>query len=100
MLGLLAVATLPVAVVATRYSASYDLVHAGFSIPVALALGIGAIVLARRARRVAALAVTRPESGGRARVGRGLGIAGIAIAASGTVALVVYGVLTYLGEHG
>ncbi len=96
---MLSVATLPVAVTATRYSGSYDLLHAGFAIPVGVALGIGAIVLARRARRRASLEVSRTPAGGAARAGRGLGILGVAMAASATVALAVYGILTYLGDR-
>ena len=51
VLGLLATLTLPVAVVATRYSASYDLLHAAFAIPLAAALGIAAIGIANPAWR-------------------------------------------------
>jgi hypothetical protein len=91
--GLLSALTLPVAVVATRYSDSYDLLHAGFAIPVALVLGIGAIVLARRARALdrASLGTTRWARV--ARVGRLLGILGICVAASATIAVAVYEVL-------
>ena len=49
--GLLSAATMPVAIVATRYSGRYELLHAGFAIPVAIALGILAIWLARGALR-------------------------------------------------
>lgn len=99
-LGVLAVATLPVAVFATRYSESYDLLHAGFAIPVALALGAGAVIGARRARRRQALSLRGEDAVRGATLAWGLGVAGIALAASATVALAVYGVLTYLGERG
>ena len=101
LLGLLSLATLPVAVFATRYSGSYDLLHAAFSIPLALAFGIGALVGVRRARRAQALSL-RPEGGELRGLGLAwaLGVAGIALASSATVALAVYGVLTYLGEQG
>ena len=50
VLGVLSTATMPVAIVGTRYSGSYDLLHAGFAIPIAVVLGAAAIVVARRAR--------------------------------------------------
>jgi hypothetical protein len=100
LLGVLAVAALPVAVFATRYSESYDLLHAGFAIPLGLALGIAAVLAARRARRRQALSLREAEAVRGAGLGWALGVAGIAVAASATVALAVYGVLTYLGERG
>ncbi len=92
-LGVLATLTLPVAVGATRYSDSYDLLHAGFAVPVAAALGIAAVVLARRA--IDLDRATLGRSGGRkaARAGRILGIIGLCLAASATISLAVYGVL-------
>ena len=42
VVGLLSVVTLPVAVAATRWSARYDLLHAGLAIPLGAGLGIGA----------------------------------------------------------
>lgn len=98
---MLATATLPAAVFATRYSGSYDLLHAGFAIPLALAFGIGALLGVRRARRMQSLSL-RPEAGETRGLGLAwaLGVAGIALASSATVALAVYGVLTYLGERG
>jgi hypothetical protein len=99
-LGVLAVAALPLAVFATRYSESYDLLHAGFAIPLAVVLGVGAVIGARRARRRQALSLRGEEAIRGAALAWGLGVAGIALAASAAVALVVYGVLTYLGERG
>jgi hypothetical protein len=98
VLGVLAVATIPIAVVATRFSDSYDLLHAGFAIPVALGLGWAAVVSARRVR--ARDDVTLGRTGGRtaATAGRLLGIVGICIACSGLIALAVYAVLTYVGS--
>ena len=93
VLGGLATVTLPLAIVATRYSDSYDLLHAGFAIPLAAGLGIAAVVLARRAR---ALEQTTLSGGGTSkagRLGRLLGIAGLCIAASATIAVAVYELL-------
>jgi hypothetical protein len=96
VLGLLAVAAMPVAVTTTRYSGSYDLLHAGLAVPVCLGLGIAAVVLARRAR--ARSSATLGSSRGRrsASLARLLGILAICIACSCLIALAVYGVLTYL----
>ena len=99
VLGVLAVATMPAAILATRYSESYDLLHAGFAIPLGLVLGALSIVLARRALRHDDLRLGRAGGRGTARIGRALGVLGIALAATGLVSLAVYGLLTYLGER-
>jgi len=97
--GLLSVATMPVAIVATRYSESYELLHAGFAIPVAVVLGILSIWLARGALRHDDARLGRAGGRRAARFGRALGVLGIALAATGLVAVAVYGLLTYLGER-
>jgi hypothetical protein len=96
--GVLAIATIPVAVTLTRYSASYDLLHAGFAIPLGIAFGAAAIAQARRVR--SREAATLGRAGGRrlALVGRLLGIIGICIACSALIALAVYGLLVYSGR--
>ena len=98
-LGLLSAATMPVAILATRYSGSYDLLHAGFAIPVAVVLGFVALRLARGALRHDDVRLGRAGGRGLATVGRALAVLGISLAATGLVALVVYGLLTYLGER-
>ena len=97
--GVLAAATMPLAILATRYSGSYELLHAVFAIPVAVALGILAIWLARGALRHDDARLGRAGGRGAARLGRALGVLGIALASTGLVALAVYGLLTYLGER-
>lgn len=97
--GVLSAATLPVAIVATRYSESYDLLHAGFSIPVAVVLGAVAIALSRKALRHDDARLGRAGGRRSARAGWALGVLGIAFAATALVALGVYGLLTYLGER-
>ena len=97
--GVLSAATMPVAILATRYSASYELLHSGFAIPVGVALGILAIWLARGALRHDDARLGRAGGRRAARLGRALGVLGIALAATGLVALAVYGLLTYLGER-
>lgn len=97
--GLLALATMPVAIVATRYSETYELLHAGFAIPVGVALGIASIWLGRGALRHDDARLGRAGGRRAARVGRALGVLGIALASTALVALAVYGLLTYLGER-
>jgi hypothetical protein len=99
VLGLLAAATMPVAIVATRYSESYELVHASFAIPLAVLLGVAAIRLGRGALRHDDVRLGRAGGRREARVGRALGVLGLALAATALVALAVYGLLTYLGER-
>jgi hypothetical protein len=99
VLGLLSAATMPVAILATRYSESYDLLHAGFAIPVAVVLGFIALRLARGALRHDDVRLGRAGGRGLATAGRALAVLGISLAATGLVALAVYGLLTYLGER-
>ena len=96
--GVASVATLPLAVYATRFSGSYSLLHAGFAIPIAVALGVAAVALSRRSRRRAAVSLAGRRDGV-ATVGHVLGIVGLCIAASALVALGVYGLLEYVGSR-
>jgi hypothetical protein len=94
--GLASVATLPVAVYLTRFSDAYELLDAAFAIPLGAGLGLLAVALAKRARRLSALRLGR----GRAAVavaGRLLGIVGVCIALAALVAVAVYGLLEYAG---
>ena len=97
--GLASVATLPLAVYLTRYSESYELLHAGFAIPLAAALGVLALGLSRRARVRNALRLGQSESDRIASVGRVLGFLGICMALAALVSLGVYGLLEYVGSR-
>ena len=99
VLGVLATATMPLAILATRYSGSYELLHAGVAIPVAVLLGAFAIGLARGALRLDDMRLGRAGGRRTARLGRALGVLGISLGATCAVALAVYGILTYLGER-
>jgi hypothetical protein len=99
LIGLLATATMPLAIIATRYSESYELLDAGFAIPVAVVLGALAIGLGRGALRHDDMRLGRAGGRAAARLGRALGVLGIALASTCAVALAVYGILTYLGER-
>jgi hypothetical protein len=96
--GLASIATLPVAVYLTRFSDSYDLLQAGFAIPLAAALAFVALSLSRRARRRSALTLGGGGEGP-ARVGHVLGVIGLCIAAAAVVSLGVYGLLEYVGSR-
>jgi hypothetical protein len=96
VVGLLSIAALPLAVAATRWSERYELLHAAVGIPLGLVLGIGAVLLARRARARHERTLGRAGGLRAAAWGWAFGIAGIAIAAAGLVALGVYGLLRYL----
>jgi hypothetical protein len=97
--GLASVATLPVAIYVTRFSGEYELLHAGFAIPLAAVLGFVALVLAGRSRTRSVLSLSDARAPGLARVGRVLGILGLCIAAAAVVSLVVYGLLEYVGSR-
>lgn len=96
--GLASCATLPLAVYATRFSDSYDLLHAGFAIPVVIAFALVALSLARRARTRTRVSLSS-SGGGVATAGRVLGVIGLCMAASALVALAVYGLLEYVGSR-
>ena len=98
--GLASVATLPVAIYLTRFSGEYELLHAGFAIPLVAALGLLALALARRSRTRAALSLSAARTSVLARIGRVLGIVGLCVAAAAVVSLVVYGLLEYVGSRG
>ena len=97
--GVASCVTLPLAVFLTRFSDSYELLHAGFVIPLIAALGIAALALARRARIRARISLSSGAGGGVATAGRVLGVIGLCIAAAALVALGVYGLLEYVGSR-
>ena len=97
--GLGSVLALPTAVYLTRFSGSYELLHAGFAIPVAAALGLVALALARRARLRSSVSLAAESGRGLTTAGRVLGVVGLCMAASALVALGVYGLLEYVGSR-
>jgi hypothetical protein len=99
ILGLASVVTLPVAIYVTRFSGSYDLLHAGFAIPIAAVLGFAALALSRSARRRTSVSLAGGSGQGAATAGRVLGILGLCLAASALVALGVYALLEYVGSR-
>jgi hypothetical protein len=98
--GLASSLTLPLAVYLTRFSDSYELLHAGFAIPIGAALGFVAVALARSARRRSAMSLGGAgEKRALATSGHVLGVVGLCLAASALIALGVYGLLEYVGSR-
>ena len=98
LFGLLSLATLPVAIAATRWSRAYELLDAGFAIPVALLLGALAVSLARRARRGSALSLGPVPGRRSAKLGRVLGMAGFLLGVTAAMAVGVYFVLSTVAD--
>jgi hypothetical protein len=98
LFGLLSLATLPAAILATGRSREYELLDAGLAIPVALLFGGLAVVLARRARRGHALTLGRAPGARSARVGRVLGMLGFLLGVTAAMAVGVYFVLASVAD--
>jgi len=98
VVGILAVLTLPGAVVLARQTAGIDLLSAAWAVPVAALLGIAALLLARGARGKIRWSLEQAGGRGRARAGVILGVAGICLALSSSIAVGVYELLLRL-EH-
>ena len=97
LLGLLATAAIPAAVVYADRSPSVELIWAGAAVPVAALLGLAAMGAARAGRRRAQLTLRR--SGARtAVVGRFLDLFGLLFAGTGAISLIVYAILSWRGR--
>lgn len=93
LLGLLAVAALPIGVEITREAKTLELIDAAAAIPVAALAGIASILLARGARRRVERTIGRVGGERLAVLGRVLGVLGVCLAVAGAVAIGVYEVL-------
>jgi hypothetical protein len=93
--GLLAVAALPAGVALAQVSGRVKLLQASAAIPVAAVLGLAALLLARRALRRSQRTLGRAGGEGAARAGRILGVLGLCVAASGTIAVAFYEFLVH-----
>jgi hypothetical protein len=95
VLGVLATAAIPVAILVTEQRADLRLLHAGFAVPVAFVLGVAGVRLARRARK--RLQRTLGRAGGvvPARLGRVLSWLGVYLALIGAISLLVYAIEYY-----
>lgn len=99
LIGLLGVAVLPAAIVASRWSPQeYELLHAAFAIPLAVVLGVLAILLARKSRSRLGPTLGRPSGERTTRLGRLLGIATIVLALTAAGSVAVYAVLSLVAD--
>jgi hypothetical protein len=88
--GLAGVAAIPAAIAVAQLSRRFELLEAWVGIPIAAALGIAALLLARSARERLRRTIGRVGGERTARIGRILGRLAVAMAISGTIAVVVY----------
>ena len=98
LVGLLAIATVPLAIAASRYFDELTLVRSCASAALAALLGVFAIVLARRGRETAQRTLGRSGGEGTARVGKWLGVLALWIAATTGLALAFYALLTLFAD--
>ncbi len=97
LLGLLATAAIPAAVLYADRNPGVELIWAGAAVPVAALLGLVALGAARAGRRRSDLTLRR--RGARAAVlGRFLGLFGLLFAGSGGISLAVYAILSWRGR--
>ena len=98
LVGVLAVATMPVAIFVARHVERYQLLDAAFAIPLGMALGVSAVALARRGRL--RIERTLGRAGGRraASVGRLLGLLGFCLATTAAISVGTYALLTILAD--
>jgi cytochrome c biogenesis factor len=92
--GLLSLAALPAAIVATRWSKAYELIDSAAAIPVAILLGIVAILLARRVRTRGLRTLSGVRGSRPARLGRVLGVTGLLLGVTGAMSVGVFLILS------
>jgi hypothetical protein len=95
--GVLSIAVLPVAIAATRWSDTYELLHAAYAIPFAAILGALAVALASRARSRLAPTLGHAKGTRTARLGRVLGLIGFLLAVTAAGSVGVYALLSAVG---
>ena len=98
LVGLLSIAVLPTAIVATGWSDRYELLHAAAAIPVGALLGLLAWALARRARSRLAPTLGHPRGTRTARLGRLLGLLGFLLALTAAGSVGVYELLSLVAD--
>jgi hypothetical protein len=98
VVGLFAVAIVPLAIAASRFFDELTLVQSCASAGAAALLGLFAIALARRGRETAQRTLGRSGGEGAARVGRWLGVIALWIAATTGLAVAFYALLTLFAD--
>ena len=96
VLGSVAVATVPGAVVLTQHSGRLVLLDAAWSIPFGFAVGVAALLLARGAGTTLSLTLERSGGTRRIRAAKILAVAGICVALSASIAIGFYELLVRL----
>lgn len=96
LLGLLAVAAVPVAIELTRKLPGVALIDAEWAIPVGFAAGVAALLFVRGARGTIARRLGRVAGKRRVRTARILAVAGICVAVSSGIAVGFYELLLRL----
>jgi hypothetical protein len=95
LVGLLAVAAVPVGVALTHYR-NIELLKAGWAAVPALVLGVGSLALARAARRRTERTIGRVGGGRVTQLGRYLGALGVYLALAAALSAGVYELLNRL----
>jgi hypothetical protein len=96
LLGLAAVAAVPAGIAVARRTAGVSLLDVAWAIPVAAICGLVALLFVRGARGRMRLTLERAGGAGRIRLGRVLGVAGICVALSASIAVGFYELLLRL----
>jgi hypothetical protein len=96
LVGLAGVAAVPAAVALSRQTTGIRLLDAVWAIPVAAVCGIAALLFARGAGGRIRRTLERAGGFGRIRLGRILGVAGICVALSASIAVGFYELLLRL----
>ena len=96
LLGALAVVAVPVAVALSRQTAGVRLLDAVWAIPVAAACGVAALLFARGAAGRVRWTLEKAGGLGRARFARVLGVVGVCLALSASIAVGFYELLVRL----
>jgi hypothetical protein len=95
LVGLASVAMIPLGVLAARYSHDATLLNStAGSIPATIVLGFSAVLLARRGRERATWTLGRAGGVAAARTGKVLGVLALCMAATASLAVGFYGLLT------
>jgi hypothetical protein len=96
--GVLSIAVMPVAILATRWSRDYELLHAAYAIPFGALLGVIAVGLASRARSRLAPTLGHASGTRTARLGRILGLVGFLLALTAAGSVAVYALLSAVAD--
>ncbi len=98
VVGVLSLLVVPAGIYASRELEVVTLLNSSGTLALAVALGVLAILFARRARERSALTLGRAGGERAAQVGRILGVLGICVGITGALSLAFYGLLTLFAD--